>query len=92
MEIDGVRYSHIIDPRSGEPVTVRRSVSVIAPTAMLADALASALSVLGPQEGFRALERFPNTAALIFQLDTQGRVQRFQSPNWPHEDDDEDSR
>ncbi|RMG34702.1 MAG: FAD:protein FMN transferase [Planctomycetota bacterium] len=83
VEIDGTRYSHIIDPRTGEPVVVRRSVSVLAPSGMLADALASAISVLGPQRGMRVLDRFPGTAALVFQLGEGGRVERFQSRNWP---------
>ncbi|MBX5495718.1 MAG: FAD:protein FMN transferase [Bryobacteraceae bacterium] len=49
LEIDGVRYSHIVDPRTGMPLPNSKPVSVIAKTAMEADALATALSVLGPQ-------------------------------------------
>jgi thiamine biosynthesis lipoprotein len=45
VEIDGVRYSHIIDPRTGMPLQNSRNVSVIAPSAMEADALATAESV-----------------------------------------------
>ena len=47
--IDGQRYSHIIDPRTGRPTDTNPSVSVIAPTAAVADAWATALSVLGPE-------------------------------------------
>ncbi len=47
IEADGVRYSHILDPRSGMGVTAERTVSVAAPTGELADALASMVSVLG---------------------------------------------
>ncbi len=54
-EIDGKRYSHIIDPRTGWPAEASPSVTVIAPTASLADAWATALSVLGP-EGLELLE------------------------------------
>lgn len=50
VEIDGVRYSHIVDPRTGEPMTRRCVATVMAPNATLADALASALCVLGVQE------------------------------------------
>jgi len=46
VEVDGVRYSHILDPRTGMGLTDERLVPVIAPTGMQADALASALSVL----------------------------------------------
>ncbi|MDH3582009.1 MAG: FAD:protein FMN transferase [Hyphomicrobiales bacterium] len=48
----GQRYSHLIDPRTGKPVTHRlASVSVIDPSTMRADALSTALMVLGPQAG-----------------------------------------
>jgi len=47
-EIDGKRYSHIVDPRTGRPVDLAPSVTVVAPTAALADGWATALSVLGP--------------------------------------------
>jgi len=48
---------HIIDARSGRHATVLASVTVVAPTAMLADALATAAFALGPDEGVRLLER-----------------------------------
>jgi thiamine biosynthesis lipoprotein len=48
---------HILDPRSGAPSTDVASVTVVAPTAMAADALATAAFVLGPHEGIRLLER-----------------------------------
>jgi thiamine biosynthesis lipoprotein len=54
FERDGTRYSHIIDPRSGAPVRhALASVAVVARSAMQADALATALLVLGPEEGLR---------------------------------------
>jgi thiamine biosynthesis lipoprotein len=63
--VDGRRYSHLIDPRIGTPVEGRSSVSVIAPTGMLADALASAVSVLGPEAGMALVEATDGAAALI---------------------------
>ncbi len=52
-ELEGKRYSHLIDPRTGRPVDNRlASVSVIDETCMRADALASGLLVLGPDAGF----------------------------------------
>lgn len=58
-DLDGVRVSHTIDPRSGRPVTHHlRSVSVLAGRCARADALATALEVLGPDDGYAlALER-----------------------------------
>jgi thiamine biosynthesis lipoprotein len=57
-EKDGVRYSHLIDPRSARPIAHRlASVSVLHPNAVQADAMATALSVLGPAEGYALAER-----------------------------------
>ena len=53
FEHEGSRYSHTIDPRTGRPVTHRlASVSVFAETCLKADAFATALMVLGPEEGY----------------------------------------
>jgi thiamine biosynthesis lipoprotein len=51
------RNRHILDPQRGAPVDGVASVTVLAPTAMVADALATAAFVLGPAEGIRLLER-----------------------------------
>jgi thiamine biosynthesis lipoprotein len=57
-EEEGVRYAHIIDPRTGAPVAMRgASVSVVHANAAAADAWATALTVLGPQEGFELASR-----------------------------------
>ncbi|MCA9196189.1 MAG: FAD:protein FMN transferase [Planctomycetales bacterium] len=52
VEIDGRRYSHIIDPKTGIGLQRTSSVTVIAPTGMQADALASAVTVMGPSQSF----------------------------------------
>lgn len=65
IEIDGVRYSHIVNPRTGIGLTQRSSVTVIARTGATADALASAVSVLGPKRGLRFVNRTPNVEARI---------------------------
>jgi FAD:protein FMN transferase len=62
--IDGVRYSHIIDPRTCQPALLTPSVTVIAPTATAADAWATALSVLGP-EGTRMIDPESGIEALL---------------------------
>ena len=55
---DDVRYSHIIDPRNGYPVSHSlASVTVVAKTTMIADAWATALMVLGPVEGLKVAEQ-----------------------------------
>ncbi len=54
FEINGKRFSHTIDPRTGRPVTHNLvSVSVVDPSCATADGWATALLVLGPEEGFR---------------------------------------
>ena len=58
FEQDGHRYSHIVDPRTGRPVTHNlASASVVAPTTMEADALSTALLVLGVDAGMRLAAR-----------------------------------
>ena len=51
VEIGGRRYSHLVDPRTGVGLTDHSTVTVIAPDAITADGLASAVSVLGPKKG-----------------------------------------
>lgn len=75
VEIDGVRYSHIVDPRTGVGLTQHSSVSVLAENGMIADAWASALSVLGPERGLPAAQECAQIEALIlFERDGQVTV------------------
>lgn len=60
VEIGGVRYSHIVDPRTGLGVTTEVTARVIARDAAIADALATALSVLGPEGVARVLAAYPD--------------------------------
>ncbi len=81
VEVAGRRYSHIVDPRTGIGVQRRSSVSVVAPDGGLADALATAASVLGPKDGLRLVDSFPEVAALFFQA-SGGRIRVFPSRRW----------
>jgi thiamine biosynthesis lipoprotein len=65
VEFDGIRYSHVVDPRSGIGITNRALVHVVAPRGMAADSLATAVSVLGSQAGLKLLARRPGTAGQI---------------------------
>lgn len=73
-EHDGVRYSHIIDPRTGIGIIERRAATVIAQDAAIADALASAVSVLG-QAGQAQLKQA--YAQAQFMLVTQPLEDQF---------------
>lgn len=65
-ELDGVEYAHLIDPRTARPVRHSgASVSVIHSSTTAADAWATALSVLGPDEGFEVAERLGLAALFI---------------------------
>ncbi len=71
-EIDGVRYSHEIDPATGEPVRHQlASVTVRHPSAMFADAYATGLMVLGPARGPAVAERL-GLAALFLIREGEG--------------------
>jgi len=74
VEHAGVRYHHIIDPRTGKPSTGCMSATVIAPDAAFADAVATALCVLGPEEGLALIAKLPRTEALLVAQD--GTVHR----------------
>jgi len=70
---NGRRYGHIVDPRTGYPVDNGcRSVAVIAPVCTLAGALTTTAFILGPQEGLRLIESYPNAEGCI--TTEQGRV------------------
>ncbi len=68
IEIDGVRYSHVVDPATGMGLTTRNSVTVVGPSGMLADAWASALSVLGARRGIPRIDMQKGLAARIVTL------------------------
>ncbi len=65
VEIGGVRYSHIVDPRTAVALVEHSSVTVVAPDATTSDSLATALSVLGPTEGVRLADATDGVAAMI---------------------------
>jgi thiamine biosynthesis lipoprotein len=70
-EVDGVRYCHEIDPRTGYPVRNRlASVTVLADSTGASDAWATAMMVLGEKEGFVLAEKLKLAAYFIFRTDT----------------------
>lgn len=68
---EGKRYAHIINPKTGYPVTDKKSVTVISPSAELSDALATALFVMDPETGLHLVEQLPQVRCLIVDADDQ---------------------
>ncbi len=75
----GTRRSHIIDPRSGYPVSTVQSVTVIGPSGIASDALSTALFVLGPDAGIKTIAELAGFEALI--VTAAGEV--VFSEGWP---------
>ena len=63
--IDGRRHAHIIDPKTGYPTSGIKSATVISPSAELSDALATAIFVLGLENGLDLIEQLPQAESLI---------------------------
>jgi thiamine biosynthesis lipoprotein len=78
LEIDGRRYSHILDPRTGIGLTDHSIVNVIAPEGITADSLTKVVSVLGPSKGLHLIEQTPNAAARIIRAPA-GRIEIAES-------------
>lgn len=67
--INGVRYSHVLDPKTGLGLTGRRSVTVVAPNGTSADSMTKAVSVLPPDQALKLVEDTPGAAAYVVVLD-----------------------
>jgi thiamine biosynthesis lipoprotein len=61
----GVRYHHLLDPDSGHPATLSRSVTIVADSAMLADVLSTGVFILGPEAGMALIEKLPQVEGVI---------------------------
>jgi thiamine biosynthesis lipoprotein len=82
VEIDGVRYSHIVDPRTGIGVRGPAAVTVIAPDATAADALATAANVLGSTHGPPLLKQYPGVSARFVWREGK-EIKTSVTPGWP---------
>ncbi|WP_298146371.1 FAD:protein FMN transferase [Flavobacterium sp.] len=72
ITINGKRYSHTINPKTGLPVQGIKSVTIIAPNAELADALATPVSVMGIKSGLYLIEQIPEVHAIV--IDDQNNL------------------
>lgn len=81
VEIGGHRYSHIVDPATGLGLTDRSSVTVVAPTGILADSYATAASVLAAEHAIQLIEGTCNAAVLIVRA-PGGKEETLVSSRW----------
>ncbi|WP_456379383.1 FAD:protein FMN transferase [Lutibacter sp.] len=79
VTFNSIRYSHIIDPRTGYPTTGILSVSVFAPKAELADALATSVFVMGTEVGIDRINQLNNIECII--IDDKGKVHTSKNIN-----------
>ncbi|MGL6195175.1 MAG: FAD:protein FMN transferase [Thermoguttaceae bacterium] len=84
-ELDGKRYSHIIDPRTGRPVENRSISTVIANTATEADALASVLNIFPPDKGVELTNCLPEISSFVVireDKESYDNLRFFRSKKW----------
>ena len=79
VTFNSTRYSHIIDPRTGYPTTGILSVSVFAPKAELADALATSVFVMGTEVGLNRINQLNNIECII--IDNKGKIHTSKNIN-----------
>lgn len=83
VELDGQRYSHIVDPKTGRGLTDRSLVIVVARRGIDADSLTKAVAVLGPGRGLSFLEKYtPGGAALVMRPADDGRMEFEETANF----------
>jgi len=82
-EMNGKRYSHLIDPGTGYSIDHElTSVTVTAESCMLADALATAVIVMGKKKGMELIESMENVEALFIYRDKDGNLRSHVSSKW----------
>ena len=72
FERDGIRYHHILDPRTLQPARSCQSVTVIAREGVWADGLDTGIFVMGPERGMELVEQLPDVEAII--IDAEGHL------------------
>ncbi len=72
FEVDGEKYHHLLDPRTGYPAAGVSSVSILAYDAVTADVLSTAVFVLGLEDGMKLLEKLDGAEGVI--IDKQGKI------------------
>ena len=87
FEVDGIRYSHVIDPRSGYPVSNGvAGVSIVADTCTFADGLATAIMVMGHESGLELINSLESVEGLIVVAGPDGSLVDYASKGFVGED------
>jgi thiamine biosynthesis lipoprotein len=81
--LDGIRYSHILNPFTGLGLTDQSLVTILARTGLEADWLSTAVSVLGPEKGLQLADRTPGAAA-VFVRRQPGQLQQWRSKRFTY--------
>ena len=74
FEFNGKRYSHIINPQTGRPVSGTIATTIVAPTGTAVDALSTIVFVLGHEKGMELIKKIPNADAMIAYEDKDGKI------------------
>lgn len=82
---EGKRYGHILDPRTGWPVDGMLSVTVLAPSGAIADALSTAFFVMGVEKALECCEKWPEIGAILIPFPAHGRKVRPEVTGIPPE-------
>ena len=83
VEIDGKRYSHIIDPNTGLGLVGRMSGAVVAPHGIIADSHTKIVCVLGPEKAFPILAKEDGVSARFVHLSDDGKEETAVMKNFP---------
>lgn len=80
VTLEGKQYSHIMDPRTGMPVSGIKSVTVFAPKAELADAFATAVFIMGIDSGIDTISQLPGMSCII--VDAENNIHHSPNIQW----------
>ena len=83
LELDGQRYSHIVDPKTGLGLTHRIACTIIAPTGADSDAYDTPMCVLGKEAGLKLVANLPGVSARFVLLGEKGEPEVFTTPGFP---------
>jgi thiamine biosynthesis lipoprotein len=83
VEIDGKRYSHIVDPKTGLGLVGRMSATVVAPHGVVADSHTKIVAVLGPDRGFAILEKEKGVSGRFVRLNDEGKEEVKEMKSFP---------